>query len=125
MLDSSSLPADAVAVRGLDKTYGGGRKRPGKEALKGVDLAIPRGSLFGLLHDLVFLLELGLAAEEGHGSIIESRRKYAGSNSGRSKLRSSLTSRLLQQQELHRSENDQYYSEELNSMNLGKRLCLP
>jgi ABC-2 type transport system ATP-binding protein len=49
MLDSSSLPADAVAVRGLDKTYGGSRKRPGKEALKGVDLAIPRGSLFGLL----------------------------------------------------------------------------
>ena len=49
MLDSSSLPADAVAVRGLDKTYGGGGKRPGKEALKGVDLAIPRGSLFGLL----------------------------------------------------------------------------
>jgi len=49
MLDSSSLPADAVAVRGLDKTYGSNGKRPGKEALKGVDLAIPRGSLFGLL----------------------------------------------------------------------------
>jgi ABC-2 type transport system ATP-binding protein len=49
MLDSSSLPADAVAVRGLDKTYGANGKRPGKEALKGVDLAIPRGSLFGLL----------------------------------------------------------------------------
>ena len=49
MLDSSSLPADAVAVRGLDKTYGASGKRPGKEALKGVDLAIPRGSLFGLL----------------------------------------------------------------------------
>jgi hypothetical protein len=30
------------------------------------------GSLLGLLHDLVFLLELGLAAEEGHGLIIKS-----------------------------------------------------
>jgi ABC-2 type transport system ATP-binding protein len=43
------LPADAVAVRGLDKTYGASGKRPAKEALQGVDLAIPRGSLFGLL----------------------------------------------------------------------------
>ena len=49
MLDSSPLPADAVAVRGLDKTYAPSGKRPAKEALKGVDLAIPRGSLFGLL----------------------------------------------------------------------------
>jgi ABC-2 type transport system ATP-binding protein len=49
MLDSSSLPADAVAVRGLDKTYAASGKRPAKEALKGIDLAIPRGSLFGLL----------------------------------------------------------------------------
>jgi ABC-2 type transport system ATP-binding protein len=49
MRDSSPLPADAVAVRGLDKTYGASGKRPGKEALKGIDLAIPRGSLFGLL----------------------------------------------------------------------------
>jgi len=49
MRDNSPLPADAVAVRGLDKTYGASGKRPGKEALKGVDLAIPRGSLFGLL----------------------------------------------------------------------------
>jgi hypothetical protein len=33
------------------------------------------GSLLGLLHDLVFLLELWLAAEEGHGClIIESGR---------------------------------------------------
>jgi hypothetical protein len=31
------------------------------------------GGLLGLLHDLVFLFEPGLAAEEGHNSIIERR----------------------------------------------------
>jgi hypothetical protein len=31
------------------------------------------GRSLGLLHDFVFLLKLGLAAEEGHGSIIETR----------------------------------------------------
>lgn len=41
-----ALPEMAVEVSGLTKTYGG---RNGKQALKGVDLAIPRGSLFGLL----------------------------------------------------------------------------
>jgi ABC-2 type transport system ATP-binding protein len=49
MPDSPALPADAVVVRGLDKTYAGSGKRPAKEALRSVDLAIPRGSLFGLL----------------------------------------------------------------------------
>jgi len=49
MPDNMVLPADAVRVRGLDKTYAASGKRPAKEALKGVDLAIPRGSLFGLL----------------------------------------------------------------------------
>ncbi|GAB4129530.1 MAG: ABC transporter ATP-binding protein [Rhodothalassiaceae bacterium] len=34
----------AISVRGLKKTYGGG-----KVALKGIDLDIPRGSIFGLL----------------------------------------------------------------------------
>jgi hypothetical protein len=35
------------------------------------------GGLLGLLHDLVFLLELGLAAEKGHGGlIIESGRGF-------------------------------------------------
>jgi ABC-2 type transport system ATP-binding protein len=42
----TELPALAVEARGLRKTYG--RKRP-VEALKGIDLAIPRGSMFGLL----------------------------------------------------------------------------
>lgn len=40
------LPDAAIRIEGLTKTYGG--KAP-KEALKGVDLTIPRGSIFGLL----------------------------------------------------------------------------
>jgi ABC-2 type transport system ATP-binding protein len=49
MPDSLPLPADAVVVTGLNKTYAGSGKRPPKQALQNVDLAIPRGSLFGLL----------------------------------------------------------------------------
>lgn len=45
----SSLPAYAIEARGLRKTYAGTKKSPAKEALKGVDLAIPRGSFFALL----------------------------------------------------------------------------
>ena len=42
------LPEDAVALRGLNKTYRtkGGEAKP---ALIDIDLAVPRGSLFGLL----------------------------------------------------------------------------
>ncbi len=40
------LPDAAIQIQGLTKTYSG--KTP-KQALKGVDLAIPRGSIFGLL----------------------------------------------------------------------------
>lgn len=36
----------AISVRALEKTYGGSVK---KRALKGIDLDIPRGSMFGLL----------------------------------------------------------------------------
>ena len=39
----------AIEVRGLKKTYAGTKKSPPKEALKGVDLTVPRGSIFGLL----------------------------------------------------------------------------
>lgn len=39
----------AISLRGLDKTYKPGRKHPGKHALKGVDLDVARGSIFGLL----------------------------------------------------------------------------
>ena len=42
-------PPLAIEVRGLRKTYRGTRKQPDKEALKGVDLEVPRGSVFGLL----------------------------------------------------------------------------
>lgn len=44
-------PADGYAIRakGLCKTYGDGRKNPAKQALKGIDLDIPIGQIFGLL----------------------------------------------------------------------------
>src|SRR3546814_5022516 len=45
----AGLPAFAVSVRGLTKTYKASGKTKAKTALKGVDLDIPRGSLFGLL----------------------------------------------------------------------------
>jgi ABC-2 type transport system ATP-binding protein len=44
-----ALPENAISVRALTKVYKGGRHQPAKEALKAVDLDIPRGSLFGLL----------------------------------------------------------------------------
>jgi ABC-2 type transport system ATP-binding protein len=39
----------AISARGLKKTYAATKKAPAKEALKGVDLDIPAGSIFGLL----------------------------------------------------------------------------
>ena len=42
-------PIHAIGIEGLRKTYAGAKGQPGKEALKGVDLAVPRGSFFGLL----------------------------------------------------------------------------
>ncbi len=39
----------AITVRGLDKIYKGRRGAPDKHALKGIDLEIPRGSMFALL----------------------------------------------------------------------------
>jgi len=46
---ADDLPQHAVRVKGLDKTYRSAGRAPAKRALTGVDLAIPRGSLFGLL----------------------------------------------------------------------------
>jgi len=46
---SSGLPALAIAATGLTKTYAASKRMPAKQALKGIDLAIPRGSIFGLL----------------------------------------------------------------------------
>src|ERR1700743_3844865 len=44
-----SLPDYAIEARGLIKTYAATKTMPEKTALKGVDLAVPRGSMFGLL----------------------------------------------------------------------------
>lgn len=46
---SDELPEFALEARGLKKTYPGTKSSPAKHALKGVDLAVPRGSIFGLL----------------------------------------------------------------------------
>lgn len=43
------MGTNAIEIRGLVKTYGGRRGSPEKQALKGIDLDIPRGSVFGLL----------------------------------------------------------------------------
>jgi ABC-2 type transport system ATP-binding protein len=43
------IPEYAVEVSGLVKTYGGRKGATPVKALKGIDLKIPRGSLFGLL----------------------------------------------------------------------------
>ena len=48
-LDPATLPTSAVSVKALSKIYKGSGKSPPKEALKAIDLDIPRGSLFGLL----------------------------------------------------------------------------
>ncbi|WP_420477865.1 ATP-binding cassette domain-containing protein [Brevundimonas sp. FT23028] len=49
MTETDALPVNAIEVRGLEKTYAGTRKAAPKTALRGVDLVIPRGSMFGLL----------------------------------------------------------------------------
>ena len=43
------MSQNAISIRGLRKTYAGTKSAPGKEALKGIDLDIPSGSIFGLL----------------------------------------------------------------------------
>jgi ABC-2 type transport system ATP-binding protein len=44
-----SSRAPAIEIKGLKKTYAASKKAPAKTALYGVDLVIPRGSIFGLL----------------------------------------------------------------------------
>ena len=44
-----SLPDFVIEAKGLVKTYPASKTGPAKTALKSVDLAIPRGSVFGLL----------------------------------------------------------------------------
>jgi ABC-2 type transport system ATP-binding protein len=43
------LPDYAIEARALTKTYAATKTTPEMQALKGLDLAIPRGSIFGLL----------------------------------------------------------------------------
>ncbi|MCV6585449.1 MAG: ABC transporter ATP-binding protein [Marinibacterium sp.] len=43
------MTQDAIAIRGLVKTYPAHAGAPEKQALKGIDLSVPRGSVFGLL----------------------------------------------------------------------------
>ncbi len=47
--DAPSNTPPAIEIAGLRKVYGGAGGAPAKEALKGVDLAVPRGAIFGLL----------------------------------------------------------------------------
>lgn len=44
-----SLPDFAIKAEGLTKTYAATKTTPEKRALRGIDLAVPRGSMFGLL----------------------------------------------------------------------------
>ncbi|MFY0679098.1 MAG: ABC transporter ATP-binding protein [Thalassovita sp.] len=43
------MSENAIEIRGLRKTYSGGKGQPLKHALKGIDLDIPQGAVFGLL----------------------------------------------------------------------------
>jgi ABC-2 type transport system ATP-binding protein len=43
------LPDYAIEARGVFKTYAGTKTTPEKRALNGIDLKVPRGSIFGLL----------------------------------------------------------------------------
>ena len=43
------MTANAIEITGLRKTYAGQKGAGPKEALKGIDLSIPAGSIFGLL----------------------------------------------------------------------------
>ncbi|OUS38620.1 multidrug ABC transporter ATP-binding protein [Rhodobacterales bacterium 56_14_T64] len=43
------MTQDAIRLTGLSKTYKGAKGQPEKQALKGIDLTVPRGSVFGLL----------------------------------------------------------------------------
>ena len=46
---TEAIPDYAIEAQGLKKTYPAAKSAPAKHALKGVDLAVPRGSIFGLL----------------------------------------------------------------------------
>ena len=43
------MSGNSIEIRGLVKTYGGSKGQPEKQALRGIDLDVPTGSVFGLL----------------------------------------------------------------------------
>lgn len=43
------MTQNALEITGLRKTYAATKRSPAKEALMGIDLTVPRGSIFGLL----------------------------------------------------------------------------
>ncbi|MBE3636916.1 ABC transporter ATP-binding protein [Mangrovicoccus algicola] len=43
------MSQNAIEIEGLQKTYAARKGQPAKQALKGIDLKIPQGSIFGLL----------------------------------------------------------------------------
>ena len=49
MTDAPPDRSAAISARGLRKVYAGNKKTGPKEALRGIDLDVPRGSVFGLL----------------------------------------------------------------------------
>lgn len=49
MQKRETMTSNAIEIRGLRKIYRGQGSAPAKEALKGIDLDIPKGSIFGLL----------------------------------------------------------------------------
>jgi ABC-2 type transport system ATP-binding protein len=49
MPEPTAPPDLAIEATGLAKTYAASKKMGAKVALKGIDLAVPRGSIFGLL----------------------------------------------------------------------------
>ena len=48
-VNAAGLPDFAIEAEGLKKTYAATKTTPEMRALKGVDLKVPRGSIFGLL----------------------------------------------------------------------------
>jgi len=49
MFDTDHHPVNAIEIRDLTKIYAAQGRQPAQEALKNVELTVPRGSLFGLL----------------------------------------------------------------------------
>jgi ABC-2 type transport system ATP-binding protein len=48
-MGKTSMTDNAIEIQGLKKTYAATGRSAAKQALKGIDLNIPRGSIFGLL----------------------------------------------------------------------------